>query len=190
MTTTAALLPEAHRLVGLTSGATLRVHEAHEDELTLSTSDEAGLPAVGEQTTLCWSSWRGLHEALVVRRPDLHGLVRLVLVAPPSSLQRRRFARVAAAVPVRLLLADGTRVDAVSLDLSEGGLQLVLPHPTALPDELAVELPAVPTTQAARVVRQDEQGRAALAFVPPVPAARALRSDVLARQARARLLEA
>jgi hypothetical protein len=176
-----------------------RVHDVDGQQVVLGVPEDQLLPPVGADVAVRWSSWRGLHECVGVRVADGESL--RVELHEPTCLQRREFARVAASVPVRLHLLDGSTVDAVSLDLSEGGLRLVLHDCPPLPDDLVVELAFLPgcEPQPARIVRRDDGDTTdttdpattlAVAFIPPVRPARALRSDVLARQARARRLEA
>lgn len=191
-------LPEPLQQVAIQDGQghelKSRVHAIEGSEVVFGLAGGAWIPPVNSDVCLRWSSWRGMHECAGHRLVDPDGVLRVRVHESPTCLQRRQYARVPASVPVRLHLDGGQSLDAVSLDLSEGGLRLVLRSCPGLPEELLVELATLPppgTLQLARVVRQDEADGTTtlvLAFVPPVAQAKALRRTVLARQARNRLL--
>lgn len=93
---------------------------------------------------------------------------------PPNAKLRAR--RIAVPIDVRLLLADGSRGDATSRDLSTTGLFVLTQVELAVDDELTIEL-LLPGKEAftedafraaARVARRDDDGFG-LELVAPDP---------------------
>jgi hypothetical protein len=87
------------------------------------------LPEVGEGGLLIWGGGSNLRQAPLAvletaRRPDPTFLVRLT--ATPGPCQRRSFVRSEANVPVIVRLPDA-EIEAVTIDLSEGGLRCNTP---------------------------------------------------------------
>ena len=153
-------------------------------------------PVLGSEVVLRWTSEAGLHELRAeVTREMLNPMPiwELGVRGKPVTVQRRRYARAAEALPAELL-HDGISARVVVADLSEGGARCVL-HEQDVPEggdqvELHLTLNRLPLTLVAEVVAvehgEEDRCDVRLAFSTSGHVSDLLRQRVLAQQRLAR----
>ncbi|MBX5447492.1 MAG: PilZ domain-containing protein [Acidothermus cellulolyticus] len=112
-----------------------RIEDIAEDSVFVAapTGGSASLVASGVRTVeLSWVSPRGRYQQPCEVVEFISGqprLWRLRPTGPAALIQRRRFVRVRAAVPV-LLVLPGTVTSGTTIDISEGGFRMRIPRQT------------------------------------------------------------
>lgn len=149
------------------------------------------MPDEGAEMSVRWGDGRGLHERPVTLSARRSGLLHVSPAGPVSSTQRRQFFR--APVVIDLTIAAGDqRLEAVSTDLSEGGMRVTVKGVVHLPDEVtaAISLDGdryeLPST-VIRTVPLGGRAEVGLEFNDlPTPAANLIRRQVFTAQVAAR----
>jgi hypothetical protein len=177
---------------------TSRIEDVDADEITINSpagASAALLASGSREIDLSWLSSRGRYEQRCIVVEHASGgqkQWRLRPVRRAILIQRRRYLRVTAQVPVRVVV-DGQEVPGLTLDVSEGGFRVRLPRqviPELAYTTVMTQAGGVPVAISGYVLRTSDaplnRTDAVIAFDAGTGDGEAIRRFVLNAQLRAR----